>query len=275
MSTNRKFILTEQDQRRIKAVVRDYELRNPAATNNGGMYVLDRLPYPKGNTWSYGVTFPSSFWDGTSMSTVLVCAPGPAEIPGVGLSLFPSCSCVLAHASTYNQIFSYYNSSSNYGISAIPRTDEIVNSTIFPSTKLDWLYTIKMGKDWIETATPRPIGGKSTTTVPDDKATWRCVQTADNKVMVYAGTIRHHGLGHWATVDTEVTLSGSEYLWIFVCFAREGTYAPYIETQVDEPISDTSTIRIPLSLWKQTAVGVYALEKTTHKYDLHMGNPLI
>lgn len=109
----------------------------------------------------------------------------------------------------------------------------------------------------------------------DDKATFRCVQTAPNKVMVYAGTIRHHGLGHWSTIDTEVTLSGSEYIWIFVCFARDASANPYIDQQIDEPISDTSTIRIPLTYWHQISENVYERVKTAHKYDVHMGNPLI
>lgn len=109
----------------------------------------------------------------------------------------------------------------------------------------------------------------------DDRASFRCTQTSANKVMVYAGTIRHHGLGHWNTVDTEITLGDSEYRWIFVNFYRDTLWNPTIEQQVEEPISDTSTIRIPLSYWRQTSPGSFTLVKTTHKYDVQMGNPLV
>ncbi len=110
----------------------------------------------------------------------------------------------------------------------------------------------------------------------DDKATFKCTQTAANKIYVSGGTVRHHSLGHWNGSATEVTLTGGADEWVYIEIIWGGGEAlpPAITHSTSEPITDTSVIRIPLAKYALVSDNVYALVKTCHKYDVHLGNPL-
>jgi len=154
------YLPTAKDKARIAKVVRRTELNSPAQTNNSGaMYQIPNLPPPFGEKYSFGVTFPSSIYNGTNMSTVLACAAGPVTLPSIGLSTFPATSCVLRHASAFNHAYIYYDSPAAWGLSTVLTNTEGVNPSTFPSNMLNWLYTVRMKDKWVDSVVPRPLGG--------------------------------------------------------------------------------------------------------------------
>lgn len=97
------------------------------------------------------------------------------------------------------------------------------------------------------------------------------------------GTIRCHGAGLWG-LDPEslspfaVILDPLDEPWVFAQMQRGGG-AVTIEVSSVEPISNSSTLKIPLYLFKRSEGGSYALHPTKggirHIGDVNLDTPLL
>lgn len=105
----------------------------------------------------------------------------------------------------------------------------------------------------------------------DDPATTAC--------QIQPGAIRFHGAGYWTLAEaTSVALDPMSAPWVFAQMPRGGGTIS-IAASSTEPVSNATTLKIPLYLFERSEGGSYALHSTLggirHIGDVNLDTPLL
>ena len=102
-------------------------------------------------------------------------------------------------------------------------------------------------------------------------------ETAVTTCTIYEGTVRLHGLGvaTLPSAENEIVLEG-EPCWVFVSYARSATQPSWLSLQIasSEPVSTSSTVRIPLYRFDAGAPGQYTLGRICNMGDINFDTPI-
>lgn len=103
----------------------------------------------------------------------------------------------------------------------------------------------------------------------EDPATTLCT--------IMPGTIRFHGAGVWSMATAQgVTLDPMSEPWVYAQMPRGGGAISILASST-EPISNASTLKIPLYQFERTPGGTYVLPDggIHHMFDVNMDTPLL
>lgn len=98
-------------------------------------------------------------------------------------------------------------------------------------------------------------------------------------VEITPGTVRIHGAGQWSlALPATVSLDPISEPWVYAQMSRGGGSVTIAVSSV-EPVSNASTLKIPLYLFERLEGGTYALHSTLggirHIGDINLDTPLL
>jgi len=98
-------------------------------------------------------------------------------------------------------------------------------------------------------------------------------------VEIMPGSVRMHGVGSWSLDEAAtVSLDPMSAPWVYAQLPRNGGDVT-VSASSTEPVSNTTTLKIPLYLFERSEGGTYALHSTLggirHIGDVNLDTPLL
>ena len=154
------------------------------------------------------------------------------------------------------------------GYDNMSRVLEVVRHPVFDE---QYFFTEFFGNHYTVSLRPQPVQVQPYVPV-DELADFQCYLDSGNSVRALGGYFNLVGIGQFPVAGKTIILTG-EFDYVFA-FYTYGNNIVGIDHQASLPVSDTNTIRVPLTRWDLIGAGSYKLGATMHKYDITMGNPL-
>ena len=92
---------------------------------------------------------------------------------------------------------------------------------------------------------------------------------------IFPGKIRMHGIGNRTLANEQDVALGASEEWVYVQFARGGSSGPAsISHSFTEPVSTSTTVRIPLYVFERLNGGAYSLKQICNMGDVNFDTPI-